>query len=134
MKILIDSNVILDNFALREPYAKDAKAIFNLIAKNRVTGYVNTSSVTDIYYILRKTFNDAASREKIRTLLNLFQTIEVTKADCFIALDSAMPDFEDALIAVCADKADLDFIVTRDVEFLKLQKAISPSEFLEKLT
>jgi len=44
-----------------------------------------------------------------------------------------MPDFEDALVAVCADKENLNFIVTRDEEFLKLPKAISPSEFLKKV-
>ena len=133
MKILLDTNVILDTLLEREPYNKDSDSIFDLIGDNNLTGYINTSSVTDIYYILRKKFNDADSREKVRTLLHLLQAIEVTKADCFIALDSPMPDFEDALVAVCADKANLDFIVTRDVEFLKLPKAISPSEFLGKL-
>jgi hypothetical protein len=36
-------------------------------------------------------------------------------------------------VAVCADKENLDFIVTRDEEFLKIPKAISPSEFLKKI-
>jgi len=133
MKVLLDTNVIVDNLALREPYEKDAKAIFYLIATNRIMGYVSTSSITDIYYIVRKTFNDIDSRDKIRTLITLFQIIEVTKADCFVALDSSMPDFEDALVAVCADKEGLDYIVTRDDEFLKLPKAISPSEFLRSI-
>jgi predicted nucleic acid-binding protein len=132
MKILVDTNVIIDNLTLREPYAGDAKTIFSMIAKKRITGYVNTSSVTDIYYIIRKTYSDTDSREKIRTLLNLLRAIEVTRVDCFTALDSPMPDFEDALVSVCADKEDLDFIVTRDVEFLKIPKAILPSEFLGK--
>ena len=132
MKILVDTNVIVDNLASREPYAQDAKIIFTMIAKKNITGYVNTSSITDIYYIIRKTFNDTDSREKIRTILNLLRAIEVTRADCVAALDSPIADFEDALIAVCADKEDLDFIVTRDTEFLKLENAISPSDFLKK--
>ena len=132
IKILLDTNVVVDNLALREPFAKDAKTIFTMIAKKSIIGYVNTSSITDIYYIIRKTFNDTDSREKIRTILNLLQTIEVTKSDCFTALDSPLSDFEDALVAVCANKEDLDYIVTRDIEFLKLEKAISPGDFLEK--
>jgi len=132
MKILLDTNVILDSLTPRELYSKNSDAVFALIIKKDVTGYVNTSSVTDIYYVLRKTFSDADSRQKIRGLLKLLQAIVVTKDDCFTALDSPMPDFEDALTAVCADKVNLDFIVTRDVEFLKLEKAVSPSEFLEK--
>jgi hypothetical protein len=35
-------------------------------------------------------------------------------------------------VTVCADKEDIDFIVTRDTEFLKIQNAISPDEFLMK--
>ena len=132
MKILLDTNVILDTFLIREPYNKHSDKIYDLIGDNNIIGYINTSSVTDIYYILRKKFNDIDSREKIRTLLNLFHTIDVTKADCFSALDSPMPDFEDALVAVCADKENLDFIVTRDDEFLKIPKTISPSKFLEQ--
>jgi predicted nucleic acid-binding protein len=132
MKILLDTNIIIDNFAVREPHNKNANKIFTLIVEERITGYINTSSVTDVYYILRKTFTDQESRAMITTLLNLLQAIEVTKNDCFTALISPMSDFEDALVTVCADKVDIDFIVTRDDEFLKIPKAVSPSDFLEK--
>jgi predicted nucleic acid-binding protein len=134
MKILLDTNVMLDTFLIREPYNKHSDAIFDLISDNNIIGYINTSSITDIYYVLRKKFNDTESREKIRTLLNLLRAIDVTRADCFSALDSPISDFEDALVAVCAAKEGLDFIVTRDDEFLKIPKAISPSGFLEKLS
>ena len=80
---------------------------------------------------MRKKYNDTENKEKTRILLNLFWAVEVTKADCYTALNSPMPDFEDALIAVCADKESLDFIVTRDDEFLKLPRVISPSDFLK---
>jgi len=133
MKILLDTNVIVDNLAVREPFNKNANAIFNLIIEEHITGFVNTSSITDIYYILSKTFSDTENRAKIRVILNLLQAIEVTKGDCFNALDSLMPDFEDALVAVCADKVNIDYIVTRDEEFLKIPNAISPSDFLKKI-
>ena len=130
MRVLIDTNVIIDNLASRAPYNKDAKAIFNHIAAKQISGYVSISSITDIYYILRKTFNDIESKEKIRTLMHLFEAIIISKKDCFDALDSLVSDFEDALVVVCAEKEDLNYIVTRDLELLKLPKAISPSGFL----
>jgi len=133
MKILIDTNVILDTFLKREPHNKYSDAIFDLISDNVIISYINTSSVTDIYYVLRKKFSDIESREKIRTLLNLFQAIEVTKSDCLVALNLLISDFEDAIVVVCADRENLDFIITRDVEFLEHQKAISPKDFLEKI-
>ena len=130
MKVLIDTNVIIDNLASRVPFDSDAKVIFNHIATNRIIGYVNISSITDIYYILRKTFNNIDSKEKIKTLMSLFEAIVVTKEDCFDALDSLVSDFEDALVVICSEKEDLDLIITRDLELLKIPKAISPSDFL----
>jgi len=130
MKILLDTNVILDSLASRKPYDKQADGIFDLIAKNRIEGYLNTSSVTDIYYILRKTLGDTVCRNEIRKILYILQAIEVTKSDCQIALDSPITDFEDALVVVCADKVNLDYIVTRDEELLKHPNAILPKEFL----
>ena len=131
MNILLDTNVILDTLLGREPYNNHSDAIFEMIADNKISGYINTSSVTDIYYVLRKKFSDIDSREKIRTLLTLLCTIDVTKTDLLAALDSPITDFEDALVATCADKAGLDFTVTRDTEFLKNEKTITPNEFLE---
>ena len=131
MNVLLDTNVILDTFLAREPHNNYSDAILGLIADNKIFGYINTSSVTDIYYVLRKKFSDMDSREKIRTLLNLFYTIDITKIDLLAALDSPIVDFEDALVLVCVDKAGLDFTVTRDTEFLKNEKTIAPNEFLE---
>ena len=131
MNVLLDTNVILDTFLGREPHNKNSDVIFEFIADYKIFGYINTSSVTDIYYVLRKKFSDMDSREKIRTLLTLFQTIDVTKTDLLAALDSPIIDFEDALVSACVDKAGLDFTVTRDAEFLKNEKTIAPNEFLE---
>ncbi|MCL1884336.1 MAG: PIN domain-containing protein [Defluviitaleaceae bacterium] len=132
MKILMDTNVVLDSLASREPYDKNADDIFDLIAKNHVEGYLNTSSVTDIYYILRKTLGDVTSRNGIKKILYLLQTIEISKSDCLAALESPMADFEDALVVVCANKLNLDYIITRDEELLKHSNAISPIEFLRR--
>jgi len=65
--------------------------------------------------------------------LYVLQAIEITKYDCQTALDSPLPDFEDALVVVCAEKVNLDYIVTRDEELLVLPNAISPIEFLSKI-
>ena len=59
-------------------------------------------------------------------------TVDVTKVDLLAALDSPIKDFEDALVSTCVIKASLDFIVTRDTEFLKNEKTIAPNEFLER--
>ena len=47
------------------------------------------------------------------------------------SLGNKMEDFEDALIMVCAEKANIDFIITRDEIFLTAEKAVSPPDFLK---
>ena len=134
MKILVDTNVIIDTLAIREPFNKQSDIIFDLIVDEHIEGYMITSSVTDVYYLLRRTsLSDTDCRSKIDGLLNIMQIIEVTKADCLNALKSPIKDYEDALIFICADRENLDFIVTRDDKFLNYKKTISPSKFLESI-
>jgi len=132
-KVLIDTNVVLDKLAVRQPFHIEANTIFDLIADGKIIGFITASSITDIYFLLGKAIGFNLSLKAIENLLDVFEVISVTKIDCQNAVKSNIKDFEDALVAVCADKEDLDFIITRDDEFLKLPKAISPSDFLEKI-
>ena len=82
---------------------------------------------------MRKTIGDVASRKEIRKILYVLQAIEVTKNDCHNALDSPIPVFEDALIVVCADKINLNYIITRDEELLRLPNTMLPIDFLREI-
>jgi predicted nucleic acid-binding protein len=69
-------------------------------------------------------------------VLDTNDIISVTHGDCINALSLQIDDFEDALVAVCAQKAGADYIITRDDKFLcggSAVKAITPGEFLAKL-
>jgi predicted nucleic acid-binding protein len=131
---LIDTNIILDGIATRKPFDDDANAIFDLIESNQINGFISASSITDIYYLLSKTIGYDLTIQAIDNLLDAFEVITVTKTDCIKARQSAIKDFEDALVAVCAEKVGVDYVVTRDKEFLTHKNTISPSEFLEKVS
>ena len=133
MKILVDTNVILDFFLSREPYDKSAKEIFKLNYEEEIEVFTTASSITDIFFISEKKIGNEKARQAIHDLLAMLEIIEVDGIDCRNALKLAIPDFEDALVIVCADKVNIDFIVTRDEEFLKVQNAIAPDEFLKKI-
>jgi len=62
--------------------------------------------------------------------IKVLNILTVTRSDCETALDSLLGDFEDALLLASSEKANIDFIVTRDEIFLKASKTISPSNFL----
>ena len=132
-KALIDTNVVLDKLAVRQPFHTEANAIFDLIADGELAGFITASSITDIYFLLGKAIGFNSSLKAIENLLDVFEVISVTKFDCQNAVKSNIKDFEDALVAVCAEKEKIEYIITRDVEFLKIDKSILPSDFLKKL-
>ena len=130
---LLDSNVILDAVAHRKPYNENAETIFMLSAERKIKGYITANSLTDIYYIAKKQLSDFSAREALRHLFKVFIIIDVTGEDCKEALEFAMPDFEDAVIVFCGAKADVDYIITRDADFLKSENTdniVPPEEFL----
>jgi predicted nucleic acid-binding protein len=125
IKALIDTNVVLDALASREPFRADAEKIFLMAAEEEFHGFITANSITDIYYLTRKNVSEATAREAIRNLLQLFTVVDVRGEDCELALDSPIADYEDALVATCAARAEVDYIVTRDEDFLKNRAGVS---------
>ena len=135
IKALVDTNVVLDALASREPFKHEAEKIFLLAAEDKFQPLITASSVTDIYYLLRKNLSEEASRNALQNLFQLFGIITISRDDCEAALESALPDYEDALLSVSARKAKLDCIISRDQDFLRQDAGIAvltPAAFLKQ--
>jgi len=120
MKIIIDTNVVLDFFLSREPHASDAKQLFLMVSQEKVEAFTTASSITDIYYVTAKRLGSEPAREAVKYLLKFLGIIAVDGQDCLAALNLPIDDFEGALITVCSHKEVIDYIVTNDRDFLKL--------------
>ena len=135
MRALLDTNVVLDAIAARDPFKDSAQRIVLLAAEEKFEGFITANCLTDIYYIARKSLSDAEAREALRNLFHVFTVIDLLSADCQAALDLMMRDYEDAVAVVCARKAGIECIITRDEEFLQntfKPSVFSPDEFLKK--
>jgi predicted nucleic acid-binding protein len=133
MKILLDTNIALDAIAERKPFSEAACKIINLILDNKLEGYLTANSIADIYYIARKHLANAVLRDTLRYLFRVFSIIDVLGKDCQKALDFQINDYEDALLVICGGKIAVDYIITRDEEFLRQAisvPVISPADFL----
>ena len=133
MKLLIDTNIILDFLQKREPYYEDASAIFQLSVDNEVIECVTASSITDIYYLVNKEFKDVKkTKERIQDLLELITILDVTNKDIQDAIRSEWKDFEDSLQYIVALHNSVDAIITRNTkDFSESSIPIySPKEFL----
>jgi predicted nucleic acid-binding protein len=136
IKALIDTNVVLDALAAREPFRAEAERIFLLAAEEKFQGFVTANSITDVYYLIKKSASKAVAREALRNLLQVFAIVDIYAKDCVRALESSVQDYEDALIAVCASRIGADYIVTRDGDFLQAESPVplvTPAGFLKIL-
>jgi len=132
MKVLIDTNVILDVLTRREPHFEHSAAFLRQCGA-RLTGCIAASQTTDIFYVLRREGVDAqAARDLLRKLTDNVKVVDTNAADVQAALASDMPDYEDALLAACAKRQRVACIVTRNEKDFKLSpvRAISPQKFL----
>ena len=136
MRVLIDTNVLIDFLAMREPFADDATRILDACDRNIIDGVMAAHSVTDIFYILRK---DMTVEERREVLLSLCEILDVEPLDrdkLVNALrDKSFADFEDCIQIVSAKATEADYIITRDPgDFAgSTVKVISPAEFCEKV-
>ncbi|QSZ27792.1 PIN domain-containing protein [Aceticella autotrophica] len=133
MKILIDTNVILDVLLKREPFAEDGYTIFKMADENVIKAYLAAFAVTDIYYFINKNLNHDICLKAIKALFNIMNVASVTRQDIEKAMAiSEFNDLEDALQLQLLKKVKGNFIITRNEEFQKLtDKAISPKEFVQ---
>lgn len=121
MRVLIDTNIILDFLLQREPFCQDAELLFQEIEAGQIIGYVTATTLTDIFYIARKhTRSIKQARQAISETLTVMLICPVNRAVLKSAFDSGFVDFEDAVQIFCAVDRGLDAIVTRDSKgFLK---------------
>jgi predicted nucleic acid-binding protein len=136
MKLLIDTNIILDALMNREPWAKSAQDIVLAIAEEKAEGCITASSFTDIHYLLHKHLRDKEqTKQALLDMLAIFNVLDVTGADCEKAFNLPMSDYEDALLAYCGKRHKVDWIITRDLKHYEGSpvKAVEPKEILMRI-
>lgn len=136
MNVMIDTNVVLDDILNRGANAEAARQISRFVTDGFINGYLTANCLTDIFYIVSKNRDETIARKIIKNLLLSFMVVSVDGEDCQKALDLPIGGFEDALVVVCAEKANLNYIVTNDKGFLSSSNLsvspISPADFLLK--
>lgn len=114
LKILYDTNVVLDDVLDRQPFASDASKLMAYVEQGQIHGILCATTVTTIYYFLSRELGAARARTHIATLLRLF---EIAPVDMDVLLDAfslGFSDYEDAVLHEAARRAEAEAIVTRD--------------------
>jgi predicted nucleic acid-binding protein len=115
VRVLIDTNIVLDFLLQREPFFQDAELLFQAIDASQVIGYVTATTLTDIFYISRKyTRSIEQARQAVLETLTAMVICPVDRAVLESAFNSGLVDFEDAVQIFGAVAQGLDAILTRD--------------------
>jgi predicted nucleic acid-binding protein len=132
MKILFDTNVVLDLLLSRKSFYEAAAYLLSKVEEKQIEGYLCPTTVTTIAYLVGKYKNKSDTKLIITHLLNIFQTSPINKPVLETALNCRITDYEDAVIHESASQLNLDGIVTRDLKDFKnsSMKIYDPKELV----
>lgn len=115
MRVLIDTNIILDYILNREPYGDYARRIVEACKEKKLSGCIAAHTVPNIFYILRRDYSVEERREILLALCQLFDVSGINADKIQNALkNKSFSDFEDCLQMECAKEYHADYIVTRN--------------------
>jgi len=135
MKILLDTNILLDVLTGRRPFFQDSARAWSLAHTGLVEGYLSAISVNNLYYIIRKLRDRKTAESFVDDLLNDFEIVSLTKNILKQARNIAEKDFEDSIQYFSAIQEGCEILLTRnkrDFPSAGLQ-VLTPHEWLEKL-
>jgi predicted nucleic acid-binding protein len=134
LKILLDTNIVLDVLMDRMPFADSAVELFSKVEDGTIIGCVCGTTITTVYYLASKTIGAPRAQEEIKKLLSLFEVAPVNRLVLESALAADFNDFEDAVIHEAASHAGAEAIVTRNQkDFNKPRIPVCSSEEMAKI-
>lgn len=135
-QIFMDTNVVIDFLANRQPFAIDAAKIIDLALNGKVDVFISAVSYNNIYYILRQSHSSNATIKLLEELADMTMITDVTDNIIRQSLKSDFKDYEDAIQYYSAlSIPDIDFIITRNTKDFKKSKisVLTPTEALSAL-
>ena len=135
MKVLFDTNVVLDVLLERRTFFAPAATLFSKVEAGEIEGLLGATTVTTVHYLCEKTLGKKGTIKVLGTLLKLFDIAPVNRLVLDGALHSKLPDFEDSVLHEAAIHVGAQVIVTRDPKGFKgaAISIFSPTELTEIL-
>jgi len=135
MRVLFDTNIIFDVLLNRDPWVTNSQALWQAHEDLQITAYLTASTLTDIFYIIRRKTTFDKALQSVDICLRTFEICPVHRATLKQAVLLPGRDFEDNVQITCAISNGLDAIVTRDPKGFKFSSVtvLTPQELLDRL-
>jgi predicted nucleic acid-binding protein len=136
LRLLFDTNVVLDLLLDRAPFAEASEQILSRVETGEVSGCLCATTITTIFYLAAKPLGARGALNEIRKLLSLFEIAPVNRPVLESALASDFSDFEDAVLHEAARQIGAEAIVTRNGSHFRRAEipAHSPDEMIRILS
>jgi predicted nucleic acid-binding protein len=134
--VFLDTNVLMDILANRQPFYKSSSAIYKLGLSKKVLFYTSSNTISTLHYLLKKFIEEDKIRMALDEITNAITIIPVDITIIKKSLKSSHKDFEDAIQIISAQSINtMDCIVTRDLKDYKNTEinVFTPDEFLNTI-
>ena len=135
MRVLLDTDVILDVITARKPFTHEAAELLDLSEKGAFEAYISALTPLNVFYIARRAKSSINLRESIKELLKAVKVCPLNDEVLNAAFALPFSDYEDAMQHCCATAERLEAIVTRNVRDYKnaTLPVFTPAEFLDHI-
>jgi len=135
VRLFLDTNIVLDVLARREPWLHDSAAVLSLLESDRVEGVVAAHTITTLHYLCAKALGREQATLALLDLLKLVSVAPLDQDTILKAIALGWRDFEDSILMLSANDVSADYLVTRNGSDFKgsLIPVVTPSELLSML-
>ncbi len=120
--VFVDTDIIYDVLANREPFYSSAAKLLSLADEGRITITVSALSFVNIHYLISKQLTSEKAKQVLRTFRVLIQIAPIDEKIIDLALNSDFKDFEDAIQYYCALESECQVLLTRNLKDFKTAK------------
>jgi predicted nucleic acid-binding protein len=113
-KVFVDSDIILDLLAKRDPHYKSAALLFSQVENGTIQAFISPLIFANLFYILRKSTSNARAKETLKKLKTLVHLLPINEKIIEQALNSEFTDFEDAFQYYTAIENGIKILITRN--------------------
>jgi predicted nucleic acid-binding protein len=122
LKIVFDTNIILDVLLNRESFVELSANLVSSVENKKIEGYLCATTITTLDYLISKETTKNKARVEMRKLLSIFNISEVNLKVLELSINSEFKDFEDAVQYFSGECSSVDGLVTRNTKDYKKAK------------
>lgn len=133
-KVFLDTNIVIDLLAKRNPFFTDAQVLFSRGDRKEIELCISALTFANTFYSISKHHRDVEVKKYMSIFKVLVTVLPLEDKSIELALAADFADFEDGLQYFTALSAGADVIISRNKKDFKQSviPVMTAGEFMEK--